>query len=400
LPIDNKVQIWLHTILGIAFATYVISTVYIAVRTKLFTPHIDNSDNPDSDSEIKLGPAFHQRILAYSFLMYAVVQLSYILILFDNTRYLITHVLYVVLIIKFINAYGLTMTLREDYAELRARAKRNEEKLRLEKKERSEFEEIGLLTASIEHELRTPLGALRSKLNEMAREYQHLENIQKDVALLQTQRERILNATRTIRILRAGHEFFSKKLAMLNLMDMARSAVKDLKKELDIDNIIFEYEEKLKPALVIAHPQLIEQVIINILKNAAESINSHSTRGGKVIISTARSKDSKQLLVMEFKDNGGGFPAGSLHRLTQPDFSTKVSEKPNRGLGLFICERIIRLHQGTIEFKDEPTGGAIVSICLQRATTKKERKRDINTGKNNTDEEDTTEDEFAEDRGS
>ncbi len=382
-PFDPFIKYQAHTLVAISFATYVSFKVYFSFRSRVYNTDIDSTDDTDVREEEQKRSNFPRKLLLYDFLALAVIQLSFIVILFEGTRMYILSMLYVALLLKIINAYALTITLREDYADIRAKAEMSEEKLRQERQERSEFEEIGLLTASIEHELRTPLGVVRSKLDDMGRKYQHLDDVKSDVAFLQKQRERLLNATRVIKTLRAGHEFFNKRLTTVNLNQLARNAVKDLKKELNADNIAFKYEEKIGSPSAIAHQQLLEQAVVNILKNAVESINAKKSKGGEIIITIAKSKISNNYLIMEFKDDGVGFPEGSLERLTQPDFSTKEAESPNRGLGLFVCERIIKLHNGTLEFRVPEEGGAIVSICVPRAATKKEKKKQNGHVENN-----------------
>lgn len=373
-PIDPLTKNRVHIVVAICFATYVSFLVYLSFRLRISDENLASTDPPEVSDDGHSRSTFPHKLLLYDFFALAVIQLSFVFVLFESTRAYIIHLLYFALFLKIANAYALTVILREDYGNIRASAERNEEQLRQERQERSEFQEIGLLTASIEHELRTPLGVLRSKLNDMGREYQHIDSVVADVQFLQTQRERLLNATKIITILRAGQEFFNKRLTAVNLAHLARSAVKDLRKEYDLKDIHFKYEERVGQPLAIAHPQLLAQAVINILKNAVEAIHSVRSKGGEIVIVITKSKASNRFLVIEITDNGPGFPEGSMEKLTQPDFSTKIAERPNRGLGLFVSERIIKLHNGIMEFGASEEGGAVVSLCIPRALTQKEIK--------------------------
>lgn len=87
---------------------------------------------------------------------------------------------------------------------------------------------------------------------------------------------------------------------------------------------------------------LIDRVLINIIKNAAESIGA--TPGGKIIISL----DGSRLTVT---DNGAGISPGDVSRLFTPFFSTK---QPYRGLGLMLIADILRAHRAIFSLTTDP----------------------------------------------
>jgi signal transduction histidine kinase len=184
--LDPLIKNRIHIAVAISFATYVSLRVYLSFRLRTLYVNLETTDPPETSDEVQPRSTFPQKLLLYNFLALAVIQLSFVFVLFETTKWFIIYILYFALFLKIVNAYALTIILREDYGNIRAQAERNEEKLRQERQERSEFQEIGLLTASIEHELRTPLGVLRSKLNDMGREYQHLDSVVADVHFLQT----------------------------------------------------------------------------------------------------------------------------------------------------------------------------------------------------------------------
>lgn len=97
----------------------------------------------------------------------------------------------------------------------------------------------------------------------------------------------------------------------------------------------------------------IWQVLINLINNSLES--SESTK-----VNLTLTTDNERMTI-RIEDNGPGFPESILENSFQPHISTK---KHGSGLGLVICYRIIRDHNGQLEIYNRPKGGAGVTITL------------------------------------
>lgn len=107
-----------------------------------------------------------------------------------------------------------------------------------------------------------------------------------------------------------------------------------------------------------SHHQL-EQVVINLLLNALQSL---SLRGGTVCVSTALDPVANEVLIT-IRDTGEGIPQENLSRLYEPFFSTRV-ETGGSGLGLYISNFIISEHKGSLEFTSEVGNGTVATIHL------------------------------------
>src|SRR5207244_3447685 len=108
-------------------------------------------------------------------------------------------------------------------------------------------------------------------------------------------------------------------------------------------------------------------------KNSIEAIN----RGGKSgEITIEMSLKQRDTVVITIRDNGDGFIAEDMPMLTDPGYTKKEKSatKSNRGLGLFVCERIVKLHEGDIFFSNNEKGGAIVRLEFARYISKKMQK--------------------------
>ncbi|RII26846.1 MAG: PAS domain-containing sensor histidine kinase [Geobacter sp.] len=110
--------------------------------------------------------------------------------------------------------------------------------------------------------------------------------------------------------------------------------------------------------------QQIEQVVINLIMNALQSLPD-KTRGVWV---TSRLDDSAGQVVITVRDEGKGMTVEELEQLKEPFFTTKADEG-GTGLGLYISDSIIREHGGTLEFQSEHGSGTTATIRLPAAGT-------------------------------
>ncbi len=104
------------------------------------------------------------------------------------------------------------------------------------------------------------------------------------------------------------------------------------------------------PLVIRGNENKLKQVFMNILMNSIESVLDN----GRISV-TVSGKPGDDLAEITISDNGYGIPEETKDNIFNPFFSTKVG-KSNTGLGLSICQHIIREHEGNIDFKSEPGG--------------------------------------------
>ena len=104
----------------------------------------------------------------------------------------------------------------------------------------------------------------------------------------------------------------------------------------------------------------LNQVFLNLLKNAAEALHG---RGGAVCVSASSEGGS---VLVQVRDDGPGIAADLLPKLFEPFYSTKQAGR-GTGLGLSISRRVVADHGGTIEVSSEPGEGTtfVVTLPLQ-----------------------------------
>ena len=110
---------------------------------------------------------------------------------------------------------------------------------------------------------------------------------------------------------------------------------------------------------VMADPDQIEQVLLNLLSNAVDAM----PRGGTVRIALHASEDGGASIIV--RDEGPGIPEEIRHHIFDPFFSTKSIGK-GTGLGLSISYGIVRDHGGDILLESKPGEGAVFTVLLPK----------------------------------
>ena len=124
-------------------------------------------------------------------------------------------------------------------------------------------------------------------------------------------------------------------------------------------------EIKLQPApaaSIRADPQQLEQVLINLVQNAAESIGHRGTITLRGFGTRAQLQGRLMPAVaLEVADTGTGIPADVQKRLFDPFFTTKPA---GTGLGLSIAARIVESHGGALQYQTELNRGTVFRVLL------------------------------------
>ncbi|MDR3217424.1 MAG: PAS domain-containing protein [Dysgonamonadaceae bacterium] len=133
--------------------------------------------------------------------------------------------------------------------------------------------------------------------------------------------------------------------------------IDDICRLLKADGFVFDFTVEPQDIIIEADRGLMEQVLINLVKNACES----SSPGKSVSVHVRIIKNEYQRPVVKVSDNGDGILPEVLDKIFVPFFTTKTT---GSGIGLSICRQIVSLHGGVISVHSEPEKGSCFTIQL------------------------------------
>ncbi|MDD4955995.1 MAG: ATP-binding protein, partial [Candidatus Omnitrophica bacterium] len=220
-----------------------------------------------------------------------------------------------------------------------------------EVEERKRLSDIGVLAATVAHELRNPLAAINIAAHNIKRKTKdsnldkHLANISKKVA----ESDQIINNLLFYSRLKTPHR------EAIKICDILEECIANMQKLNSKAPAVFKNLRLVKDATIEADQLQIKEVFNNLLSNAYDAIPE---KKGKIKI-TAGSEDGFIKIIVE--DNGSGINKDILDKVLDPFFTTKAK---GTGLGLSICNQIVALHRGKIDIKSAPGQGASVIVYL------------------------------------
>jgi len=223
---------------------------------------------------------------------------------------------------------------------------------------------MGEMASSLAHELNQPLTAINNYSQGV------LNRLQKgplpSEELLPALEKTSSQAQRAGKIIRRIREFV-KRSEPRRRSALAARVIEDAIGFAEIEAakkriaIVATVDPALPP--LYADPILIEQVLLNLLKNAVDAMDHALIRRIDVTAGFAAEPGLAEIAVI---DRGSGIPEEHLANLFTPFFSTKSE---GMGMGLNICRSIIEFHQGRfrVERNPEPTGGTVMRFTLELA---------------------------------
>ena len=223
---------------------------------------------------------------------------------------------------------------------------------------------MGEISSMLAHELNQPLAAISSytagALNVLARAVDGGHQV--DAVLLRRALEQASSqAQRAGQIIKSVHEFVRKReperkeVAILSVVDGIRALI-DLQARQAFVALRVQIPTNLPP--VRADRILLEQVLLNLTRNAIESMGN-VTPERRVLRIVAESSAGQ--VAVSVIDHGHGIPPDVAARLFSPFFSTKAE---GMGMGLSICRTAIEFHGGTLTHSDNPGGGTVFTFTL------------------------------------
>ncbi len=214
---------------------------------------------------------------------------------------------------------------------------------------------LGELTANISHEINNPL-TIAAGHAEIIQELLQMDAPDKS-QLLEINSTVLESLERVNQIIKNMKDFLhqsqdQKEYCDLEaLVDSAIEWIQPTAKKLGVSIDKNLHSER---TAVLANKIKLEQVIINLVKNSLDAIESDKKSGGEVEVAISKDQEQNQIII-EVSDNGPGLPDSIKESLFKPFVSTKDAGA-GTGLGLSICAKIVEGHQGTLTHIPTPTG--------------------------------------------
>lgn len=262
----------------------------------------------------------------------------------------------VVMLLALVGALGWVI-FRDAIAPLRTRLVQSQ--TLLEKQEK--LATLGTLAAGIAHEIRNPLTSLKARLYTLEKHLQAVPAARKDTGIISAEISRLERIVQDVLSFARPSEPTLDNLSVGTLLREVHGLMAS-----SLEGRTVQLVVEPAPELYIrgdgAH---LKQVLINLIRNAAEAID-----GAGTVALRARSRRATlgghetNAVILEVSDTGRGIPPDVEQRLFDPFFSTKET---GTGLGLSIAARIVEKHGGALQYQTRLGHGTTFGIVLPAA---------------------------------
>lgn len=236
----------------------------------------------------------------------------------------------------------------------------------LEQKEIESWQKlIRVLTHEIMNSI-TPISSLASTVNGMLEEYsaqepelnddesEGLESMKNAITTIEGRSKGLLSFVELYRNLTRIPKPHFRHFEISTLFDRALELMHPKFEALGIDCRVRIYPKDLK---ILADPDLVDQVLINLLLNAIDAVKK--VKNPKITI--VASVNLNYRTTIEIADNGQGIPQDILDKIFMPFFTSK---KTGSGIGLSLSRQIMQMHKGSISVRSKKNEGATFTMVF------------------------------------
>ncbi len=223
---------------------------------------------------------------------------------------------------------------------------------------------LGQLAASVAHEINNPLSGVLNYSALMNRILEEdgvpRERVAEFRSYLERVSEQTARAGRIVSDLLAFSRRSKPHRAPADLAAIVRTTVSLVSHKLKLMSVGARLDLPEDLPRVPCDASQIQQVVLNLVMNAAEATRPH---GKGTVRVAARRAAGRAALLLEVADDGEGIPEEALSRIFDPFFTTK-EEGRGLGLGLAVVYGIVEAHGGTIDVRSRPGEGATFTVAL------------------------------------
>lgn len=210
---------------------------------------------------------------------------------------------------------------------------------------------VGEMAAAMSHEVRTPLGILRSSADVLKREKSLSEEGKEVLSFIGDETERLNKLVSTlIDAARPRLPAFTE----VNLTQLIANTIAMLRSQAQAKHITITFDDKVQPVTASIDADQMTQVMMNLIMNAMQVL----PEDGKILVLL---KQVGHQAVIEVMDDGEGITAEHQTQIFEPFFTKRAG---GVGLGLAVVRQVVQSHGGEISYQKSQMNGAQFTIVL------------------------------------
>ncbi len=260
--------------------------------------------------------------------------------------------------VRWVDGRMVRLTMISDITDRKAADERNrvqQEKLLLT----SRLMSVGEMASTLAHEINQPLAAIANYNMGAVRRLK--SDHWKKEELVSALEKSAAQAERAGRVVQRVREFLrrrepTRELASIN--EIVIEVTELIEFEAEKANARLRMDLAPELPLINADRVMIEQLLLNLIKNGIEAMKRTPRADRKLVIQTVLAGEQAEIRII---DRGHGIPDAVASELFSPFFTTKDN---GMGMGLNICRSIVELHEGRLWFTANPDGGSIFHFTL------------------------------------
>jgi signal transduction histidine kinase len=214
------------------------------------------------------------------------------------------------------------------------------------------------LSASIAHEIRNPITAAKSLLQQMGEDPHSHENVEYAHVALQ-ELERVERSISHLLRYARDEELRPKEIVFAEIV---HSGLETLRERIDRSGVALRVDVDEAGTLV-GDPEKLRRVVINLVGNALDAMAGAPVRRPSIEIQAGENLAGTEVW-LRVRDNGPGIDADRVEQIWAPFHTSKAN---GTGLGLPITRKVVETHGGSIEVEAPPDGGTEFRVVLPKA---------------------------------
>ena len=217
--------------------------------------------------------------------------------------------------------------------------------------------------SSISHELRTPLTAITGWGETLIYTEDLGEESKRGIAIMLKEARRLTKMVEELlEFTRMEDGRFTLSTEQIDIAAELEDAIFTFRELLHQDELEFVYDSEIDEGIMIpGDPNRLKQVFLNLFDNAAK----YGREGKRIDVSIIEASDYVCIII---RDYGLGVLEDELENIRMKFYKGSNSKERGSGIGLAVCDEIIKYHGGTMELANAPDGGFQVTILLPKSS--------------------------------